>query len=498
MHPATTLVYSLYSLVAILILTKLVQVLRDTFFSSLKRVPGPWWSSITGVPRSLAIVGKRQVHFYHDLHQRYGPFVRIAPDEIIVSDVSAFKEIHRIGTPFVKSDMYKNLRPSEPGTGPMTLFSETTPSLHAKRRKLLARGFSQTYLRQDWEPIVQENVTRAVQSMKTECAKNGEVDILRWWMFMALDIISILMFGESSNALASGKKPAWLESLETTNAIGAIWWHFPLLYKAMRLMPLPAIKKALNSHKDIYAAGRTAVTNSQSSASSKNIFANILEQAEKDEGGMNDEEIIMEAGSFIVAGTDTTANTMTYLVWSVLSRPELQQILEKEVADLDEPLTDSGLEEPTVLNAVIKETLRLYGAAPGALPRVAPSPSGYQLERYYIPGGTTVSTQAWTMHRDPALFENPNTFDHTRWLSSEPTSQEAKTAFSPFGAGSRVCIGMHLAYMELRLATAIFFKECRGAKLAPSTTPKSMEIENTFLIAPKAGQCRIVVPSSER
>lgn len=75
----------------------------------------------------------------------------------------------------------------------------------------------------------------------------------------------------------------------------------------MRLMPLPAIKKALNSHKDIYAAGRTAVTNSQSSASSKNIFANILEQAEKDEGGMNDEEIIMEAGSFIVAGTDTTA-----------------------------------------------------------------------------------------------------------------------------------------------------------------------------------------------
>ena len=100
---------------------------------------------------------------------------------------------------------------------------------------------------------------------------------------------------------------------------------------------------------------------------------------------------------------------MTYLVWSVLSRPELQQILEKEVADLDEPLTDSGLEEPTVLNAVIKETLRLYGAAPGALPRVAPSPSGYQLERYYIPGGTTVSTQAWTMHRDPALFENPNT-----------------------------------------------------------------------------------------
>ena len=73
-------------------------------------------------------------------------------------------------------------------------------------------------------------------------------------------------------------------------------------------------------------------------------------------------------------------------------------------------------------------------------------------------------------------------------------SDRAKAAFSPFGAGSRVCMGIHLAYMELRLATALFFRECKGAKLAPSVTAESMEVENIFLIAPKAGECKVVLP----
>ena len=75
-------------------------------------------------------------------------------------------------------------------------------------------------------------------------------------------------------------------------------------------------------------------------------------------------------------------------------------------------------------------------------------------------------------------------------------SDDTKIAFSPFGAGGRICLGIHLAYMELRLATALFFRECRGAKLAPSTTPESMEVENIFLIAPKAGECRVEIPQA--
>ena len=53
---------------------------------------------------------------------------------------------------------------------------------------------------------------------------------------------------------------------------------------------------------------------------------------------------------------------------------------------------------------------------------------------------------------------------------------------------------MALAYMELRIATALFFRECKGARLAPSVTEESMKVENVFLIAPVGGECRILLP----
>lgn len=68
---------------------------------------------------------------------------------------------------------------------------------------------------------------------------------------------------------------------------------------------------------------------------------------------------------------------------------------------------------------------------------------------------------------------------------------KAKKIFHPFGAGSRVCLGMHLAYMELRLATAEFFRECKNIRLAESVTTDSMEMENYFLIAPKGHELKI-------
>jgi cytochrome P450 len=65
--------------------------------------------------------------------------------------------------------------------------------------------------------------------------------------------------------------------------------------------------------------------------------------------------------------------------------------------------------------------------------------------------------------------------------------------YSPFGFGSRTCLGVHLAKVEMRLAAAEFFRTFRGARLAPSVTAKSMEMENFFLIAPKGHKCEVTL-----
>lgn len=68
-----------------------------------------------------------------------------------------------------------------------------------------------------------------------------------------------------------------------------------------------------------------------------------------------------------------------------------------------------------------------------------------------------------------------------------------KAAFMPFGGGTRICIGLHLAYMELRLATALFFRECKGARLSAKKTEDVMEMAETFLIVPEGHFCNVVL-----
>lgn len=130
--------------------------------------------------------------------------MRVSPKEIIVADVATFRDIHRIGTPFVKSEYYKYLNPTEAGKPPYNVFAEVNVTAHSKRRRLLARGFSVSFLRSNWEPVVLEKVAFAVERMKVECGQDGEVDVLKWWLFMASDVISQLMFGESFDTLKLG------------------------------------------------------------------------------------------------------------------------------------------------------------------------------------------------------------------------------------------------------------------------------------------------------
>lgn len=66
-----------------------------------------------------------------------------------------------------------------------------------------------------------------------------------------------------------------------------------------------------------------------------------------------------------------------------------------------------------------------------------------------------------------------------------------KTALHAFGAGTRTCVGIHLARMEMWLALALFFRKCKGARVASSQNEEGMEMRNFFLIEPKGKKCMI-------
>ncbi|VUC23057.1 unnamed protein product [Clonostachys rosea] len=488
-------------LLSIILAVGIASVLVKTFLASrspLNRIPGPWYARFTDLPGAMASMSRQQVQYYHKLHQQYGPYVRVGPRNVFVSDIDSFRIIHKIGGNFLKADYYHYFGPTEAGEPPYGLFQMTDPKDHAQRRKLLGRGFTATSLRAEWEDMVRQKVVDAIVGMKTEAASKGVVDIRRWWMCMASDVVSKVMFGKSFDALKEGKdsqEDPWFELVQITNRSSFLAMQFPLLYNIMRYVPIINRASMFHAHEAMMSKGDAAVQNSKAAADgdNANIFAKVRQQTENDDS-LTKLDIQVEAGSFMIAGTDTTSNTLTYLVWAVLSRPDLQSALEDEVSALGEGFTDSQLEKLPLLHAVIEETLRLYGAAPTPLPRIVP-PGGARLGGYDIPAGTEVATQSFTMHRDPKIFDDPERYDVERWLpgGSCTISPAAKAAFTPFGAGSRVCIGQHLAYMELRFGAALFFRECRGAKLDASTTPESMEMRNLVLIEPKGKVCNIVL-----
>lgn len=125
-------------------------------------------------------------------------------------------------------------------------------------------------------------------------------------------------------------------------------------------------------------------------------------------GGLADDEIKKEAQAYIVAGSDTTAVTLTYLTDAVCGNRRIRDKLVAEVTALPEPIHDNDLRNLPYLNMVISETLRIYTAVPFGLPRSVPS-EGASFNGYFLPGGTTVSTQSYSLHRDATIFPDPYT-----------------------------------------------------------------------------------------
>ena len=193
-----------------------------------------------------------------------------------------------------------------------------------------------------------------------------------------------------------------LEAALVGNGIGA---EMPWLRAIGSRMPFKPLKEAFNSSAYILGYGTKAVENARKGGQDSNLMATIMAEAEKGEAHVDDMDVRTESTSLIFAGSGTTANTMTFLSWAVISRPRLRIALEAEVAKLGDTFNDAELEQLPLLNAVISETLRLYCAVPGSLPRVVPQ-AGTVLNGYFVPEGTTVSTQAYTMHRDENLWPN--------------------------------------------------------------------------------------------
>ncbi|KPJ14819.1 Cytochrome P450 6B4 [Papilio machaon] len=202
---------------------------------------------------------------------------------------------------------------------------------------------------------------------------------------------------------------------------------------------------------------------------------------------LTDDIIAAQAFVFYAGGYETSASTMSFMMYELARNPDMQERVIQEVDEVmrkyDGKVTFEALNELKYMEQVFDETLRLY-------PIVDPLQRRAQQD-YRIPGteltvkkGQMVFISAGGIHRDERYYPDPERFDPDRF-SPENSSNRHPCAYLPFGAGPRNCIGMRFARVQSKTCLAKFFSAFRVSG-APETLREVRFVPRRFILASEA------------
>ncbi|KAL1464667.1 hypothetical protein WDU94_004294 [Cyamophila willieti] len=189
------------------------------------------------------------------------------------------------------------------------------------------------------------------------------------------------------------------------------------------------------------------------------------------------EELIVQGATIITAGIDTTKSQNIVILLMLALHPDIQNNVYKELMSiLDEDITLTPSYEAvcnlSYLDRVIKETLRMYPAAP-VLARKAYSELTVTADdgEYTIPAGTVLLTMVTDIHNNPDYYDNPHVFDPDRWLDRHLFTRQPH-CYLPFSSGARNCLGYKYALLQMKLLVATLV---RTYEILPSETCHTLD-----------------------
>ncbi|KAJ9609570.1 hypothetical protein H2200_005897 [Cladophialophora chaetospira] len=472
------------------VLAFLWQGIYNLFFSPLRSVPGPLLARLSTKWLTIVDLGGYRTLTIHELHRKYGPTVRVAPNELSFSNSECVREIYGQQTNFLKAKIYETM-----SLPPLGIFSMRGKEEHSQRRRLLSHAFAQSSL-MDSEPLIRVHVEKVLREVRS--GAHAPLDVMQLFRRAAFDIVGDLFLGQSFAALDSKEPHQFMEDMDKAFLLAGLQWTFPLLYPIFTQLPVRSLQHFLQARERLIGFGHDAFKRYLSTygrqSGRKDLISKVV-SLKSDTGTppLTDRETFTEIGNLVFAGSDTTSMTLTYMFWELAQTSDWQEKLRRELSTL--PAGSGGvvpaftdLVNLPILDAVVQEALRLHPAAPASLPRETPR-GGRLLNGVHVPEGTVVSMQCYTTQRDPKVFRNPDVFDPSRWF--EPQSDLMKELFMPFSKGTRACLGKSLALMELKLITATLLKDFT-VSLAPSCTKESMVMTDHFLVIPKGGRCELI------
>ncbi|GME40911.1 Cytochrome P450 [Neofusicoccum parvum] len=455
------------------------------YLSPIAHFPGPRLAALTfwyEFYYDVVCAGKYTWRIV-EMHEKYGPVVRINPFELHVNVPEFYDELYVSAASGRRTEKWewsaKMFGTTQAAVG------TASHELHRLRRQALNPFFSRRSVAQ-LEPVIQANVDKLRARLEGFADTGVPVNVTDAFTALSADVIGSFAFGRSYGFLdAEDFNPGWHKLMVDLSRGTHLMKQFGWLYTILTCIPQkvvsiihPLTKELFDVQNSITAqieaikSNRIPTTTDPKPLSPTSDPPTILHSLLTTSppplppSELSTPRLTEEAFTLLGAGTVTTASTLATTLYHLLASPPRLSRLRAEIAGAGHPLTWTALERLPYLSAALSEGLRLSYGVSHRLARVSPDAAlrvpGVAAA---VPPGTPTSMTQMLLHDDPALFPEPRAFRPERWLGAAAEVAARRRWLVPFSRGTRQCVGLNLAYAEMYLVLGALLGPGLGLEL---------------------------------
>jgi cytochrome P450 len=463
------------------------------FFSRPKKASHPLLKSAKGIPLLGSLDdfkgGLNILRTFVEYPLKYGPFVEVfllTKRFLLITDVTAAKEIL-----MKRPKKFQRVRALDYSINALKSHASMFTSkgntwVHI--RKSLVPSFSALNITSKIVMVAKEihsyvlsmkNKLDSVTDDKKKAGSSVAVDMQYEAFSLTVRVITVVAFGlETSHPLVSYyisnqfqqdvKDIFMFQGRVTIYPFPKFFWKNSSNYN-LEKAAIAANNRVYDHAKDIISYKRQLIKEGKLTSKSM-IDTMITSEYNESDKALTDDEMMVNIRTFYIAGADTTAITLTWIIYYISLNPEVNEKIREEVKNVlfqgqspDQFLTnEKGMDLVTIFplmkycNAVVKEVLRLRSPSHSiALSTVDENETFTLSNGIVIYPDDTVYINQDGIHTNPVIFENPKEFIPERWLENDDKKLfEMESSLLPFGFGPRICPGSGLAIQEVILALA--------------------------------------------
>ncbi|XP_073830963.1 probable cytochrome P450 4s3 [Musca autumnalis] len=415
-------------------------------------VPGPTIGELMENAKKGQIL-----NWFKELRAKHGPTFRIWMGRdlmVFFSDPEDLKQLLSNNNLLHKSRNYSSLEPWL-GKGLLTSSGE---AWHG-RRKLLTPAFHFRILSEFKEPM-EENCKILAHRLQEKCTGEEEFDIYPYITLFALDVICETAMGIKKNAQMQSESE-YVKAVQRmchilhTKAF-SFWQRMNPFFKYTQAgrerdacltilhhetNRVIKLRRQMLEDAKIQTMSDAEKSLDQIGKKKRFAFLDMLLISQMEGRELSDSDIREEVDTFMFEGHDTTSSAISFAIYLLSQHPQVQHQAYEECKAME----GSEKENMPYLEAVIKETLRIYPSVPTYARSIT---EDLQVGKLTLPKGCNISILSYLAHRDENIFPEPEKFDPTRFLEKDKNLHPF--SFVAFSAGPRNCIGQKFAMLELK------------------------------------------------